>query len=131
MRKLLLMLLALSLVSTWLATCGGKSGDGGGSARAGEKLFDQAAIGNQPGCSTCHSLEADVILVGPSLAGVANRAGERVPDLPAEEYLHESIIDPDAYTVEGFPASVMPLVWSSVLTEEQVNDLVAFLLTLK
>lgn len=125
------MLLALSLISTWLAACGGKSGDGGGSAQAGEKLFDQAAIENQAGCSTCHSLDVDVILVGPSLAGVANRAGERVADLSAEEYLRQSIIDPDAYTVEGFTASVMPLVWSSVLTEEQVNDLVAFLLTLK
>lgn len=131
MRKVFLLLMMLSLISTGLAACGGESGSGGGSAQAGEKLFEQAAIGNQAGCSTCHSLEPDVILVGPSLAGVADRAGERVADLPAEDYLRQSIIDPDAYTVEGFSASVMPLVWSSVLEEEQINDLVAFLLTLK
>ena len=131
MRKLFWLLLVLSLISTGLAACGGESGGGDGSAQAGEKLFDQAAIGNQAGCSTCHSLEVDVILVGPSLAGIANRAGERVAGLSAEDYIRESIIDPDAYTVEGFPSSVMPLVWSSVLTEEQIDDLVAFLLTLK
>ena len=131
MRKIFLLLMVLSMISTGLAACGGGSGGGGGSAQAGEKLFEQAAIENQAGCSTCHSLEPDMILVGPSLAGIANRAGERVAELSAEDYLRQSIIDPDAYTVEGFSASVMPLVWSSVLDEEQINDLVAFLLTLK
>ena len=131
MRKITFPLLALSLIIPLLIACGGESNEGRGSAKAGEKLFKEVAIGNQAGCSTCHSLEPDVILVGPSLAGVAGRAGERVADLSAEEYLNQSIVDPDAYTVEGFPASVMPLVWSSVLSEGQVNDLVAFMMTLK
>jgi nitric oxide reductase subunit C len=130
MRKIFF-LLVLSLIIPLLIACGGGSNEGGGSAKAGEKLFKELSVNNQPGCSTCHSLEPDVILVGPSLAGIANRAGERVADLSAEEYLNQSIIDPDAYTLEGFQASVMPMVWSSVLSEGQVNDLVAFLMTLK
>jgi len=131
MRKIFFLLLVLSLIIPVLIACGGGSNEGSGSAKAGEKLFKEITISNQPGCSTCHSLEPDVILVGPSLAGIADRAGEQVADLSAEEYLNQSIIDPDAYTVEGFQPSVMPLVWSSVLSEGQINDLVAFLMTLK
>jgi mono/diheme cytochrome c family protein len=117
-----------------LATgCGGKSGDEeqAGSVQAGEKLFKQAVIGTQPGCATCHSLDADVTIVGPSLAGISSRAGERVSGLSAEEYVRQSILEPNAYTVEGFSANIMPTVWSDVLTKEQVDDLTAFLLSLK
>ena len=115
------------------AGCGGSSGDEepAGSAQAGEKLFKQATIGNQAGCTTCHSLEAGVILVGPSLADIGSQADKRVSGLSAQEYLRQSIVDPNAYTLDGFAANVMPMVWSDELTEEQVDDLIAFLLTLK
>jgi len=115
------------------AGCGGSSGDEepAGSAQAGEKLFQQATIGNQAGCATCHSLEAGVILVGPSLADIGSQADKRVSGLSAQEYLRQSIVDPNAYTLDGFAANVMPMVWSDELTEEQVDDLIAFLLTLK
>jgi len=118
-----------------LATgCSGKSGTeeqgASGSVQAGEKLFKQTIIGNQPGCATCHSMEADVTIVGPSLAGIGSRAGERVSGLSAEEYLRQSILEPNAYTVEGFSANIMPK-WSDELSKEQVDSLVAFLLSLK
>ena len=51
--------------------------------------------------------------------------------LSAQEYLRQSILDPNAYTLDGFAANIMPMVWSDELTEEQVDDLIAFLLTLK
>jgi len=116
-----------------LTGCGGSSGDKeqAGSAQSGEELFKQTTIGNQPGCATCHSLEPDVILVGPSLAGIGSRAGERVSGLSAEEYLRQSILEPNAFTVEGFSANIMPMVWSDELTKVQVDNLIAFLLTLK
>jgi hypothetical protein len=72
-----------------------------------------------------------VILVGPSLADIGSQADKRVSGLSAQEYLRQSIVDPNAYTLEGFAANVMPMVWSDELTEEQVDDLIAFLLTLK
>lgn len=121
-------------IALFLTTgCGGKGGnvEQKGSAQAGETLFKQVNIGNQPGCSTCHSLQEDVTIVGPSLAGVASRAGERVSGLSAEEYLRQSILEPNAYTVEGFSANIMPLTWSQELTSDQVDDLIAFLMTLK
>jgi hypothetical protein len=54
-----------------------------------------------------------------------------VSGVSAEDYLRQSILEPDAYLVKGYPASVMPKVWGEQLSEEQVNGLVEYLLTLK
>ena len=87
-----------------------------------------AAIFAQESCHSCHSLEPGRTLVGPSLAGVGERAGATVPGETAEAYLHRSIVDPDAHVVDGFPAHVMPGTFERQLTAEQIDDLVAFLL---
>lgn len=119
----------LILILLALGACGG----GGETAKieAGKELFSQPTIGSSPGCSTCHSLEPGTIIVGPSLAGVGSRAAERVPGMSAEEYIRQSILEPDAYVVEGFNAGVMPKNFGDILTEEQLDNLVAFLLSLK
>ncbi len=51
--------------------------------------------------------------------------------MTAEEYLHQSIVDPNAFVVPGFPKGQMIQNFGKILTEEEINDLVAFLLTLK
>jgi len=43
-----------------------------GNADDGKNLF------TAQGCSACHSLKPDEKIVGPSLAGVATRAGDRI-----------------------------------------------------
>lgn len=92
----------------------------------GKYLFSNApAI-----CSTCHSLAPDVVIVGPSLAGVANRAGSRVANMSAEEYLRNSIVHPSDFIVPGFQ-DVMQKNFGDVLTSDQINDLIAFLMTQK
>jgi mono/diheme cytochrome c family protein len=53
-----------------------------------------------------------------------------VSGLSAEEYLRQSILEPNVQTVGGFTTNIMPA-WSDKLTKEQVGDLVAYLLTLK
>lgn len=100
-------------------------------ADAGRSLFFETTIGTNAGCRICHSLDPGVTLVGPSFAGVATRAAERVPGVGAEDYLRESILDPDAYVVEGFPAGQMVPTYLDILDEEDVDNLVAFLLTLE
>ncbi len=95
----------------------------------GKELFNQNPLGTNAGCITCHSLEPGVQLVGPSLAGMATTAAERVEGMSAEEYIRQSIVDPNAYTVEGFPEGLMPAY--SDLSPEQIDALVAFLMTLK
>lgn len=137
-KKVLFTLLGLVLVLL-LAACGGggeapaSGGDSPiGDAANGEKLYNQTVIGSAsaPGCVTCHSLEPDVTLVGPSHAGLANRAGTYVEGMSAEEYLRESITDPDAHIVEGFTPGVMYQNFGTDLQAREVNDLIAFMLTL-
>ncbi len=81
-------------------------------------------------CATCHALVPDTIIIGPSLAGVATRAKTRVEGLTADEYIQLSILRPGDYVVEGFN-NVMITNFAKELTNEDMNALVAFLLTLK
>lgn len=140
-RKVLLTVLVLALVML-LAACGGGGGDqaateGGGSTSVGDAvngkaLYEQTVIGSAsaPGCITCHSLEPDVVLVGPSHAGLASRAGDYQEGVPGEEYLRTSITDPDSHIVEGFTPGVMYQNYADDLSAREINDLVAYLLTL-
>jgi hypothetical protein len=72
-----------------------------------------------------------VVVVGPSLAGVATRAKTRKPELDAAAYLHNSIEEPGAYVVEGFADGLMPIDFAEQLTPEEIDALVAYLLTLQ
>ena len=131
MKKAYIFVALVVLFSLALAACGGGGGGGDDAAQRGKDLFAQSVIGTEAGCSTCHSLDAGVPIVGPSLAGIGTTAASRISGTSAEDYLHDSIVDPDAYLVEGFPAGTMPQVWEDVLTAEQLSDLVAYLVTLK
>ena len=71
------------------------------------------------------------VVVGPSFDGVATRAETSVPGLTAAEYLYQSIVDPNAYIVEGFEPGVMLDNFEDILTQKEIGDLVAFLLTLE
>jgi len=96
-----------------------------------------------PGCSACHSLAPGVNIVGPTLSGIAATAAARVRAADyhghakdAAGYIRESIIDPNAHVLAGptFSAggrSLMPGDYSQTLKPEQVDQIVAYLLTLK
>jgi cytochrome c2 len=88
----------------------------------GEALFNSNA------CSACHNVTEDVAGAGPALVGIASRAGSRVDGLSAEDYLHQSIVDPNAYVVEGFSGIMPPF---SILPDTDVSDLIAYLMTLQ
>jgi nitric oxide reductase subunit C len=104
-----------------------------GVADNGQKVFAAQ------GCTACHSLKPDEKLVGPSLAGVAARAGDRIKAADykgkattGELYLRESIVQPGAYVVPGFPDGVMPQDYGKAkLSPQDLADLIAFLLTQK
>lgn len=130
-KKLPFLVILVFTILIALTACGGGDGENTDDAAAGEELFSQTVIGSQAGCKTCHSLDEGVVIVGPSLAGIGTIAGSRVAGMSAEEYLKESILKPDAYLVEGFPAGTMPQVWEDELTSEQVDQLVAYMLTLE
>jgi cytochrome c2 len=92
-------------------------------ATSGEQIFVAA------GCGSCHTLAKAGTngTIGPSLDDLASAAGEREPGTSPEEYVQQSILDPDAFTVEGFQSGVMPS-YEGRLDERQVQVLVDYLL---
>jgi mono/diheme cytochrome c family protein len=87
-------------------------------ATSGEQIFTAG------GCAGCHTLaKANATgTIGPSLDDLAAAAG----DSP-EEYVSESLLDPDAEVAEGFQPGVMPS-YEGRLTDEQVQALTEYLL---
>jgi cytochrome c2 len=69
-------------------------------AAAGEKIFREKGQ-----CTTCHGIGRAGR--GPDLAGVGGRAGSRKPGTKASAYLVESLLNPSAFVVPGFP-NIMP-----------------------
>jgi nitric oxide reductase subunit C len=104
----------------------------------GEAVFKRSP----PACFGCHALQQGVTLVGPSLAGLVTRTNALLgsPDYKGaaktpEEYIRESIINPNDYLVPGQTFSVggqsiMPPL-ASVLKPEEIDQLVAYLATFK
>jgi cytochrome c553 len=130
MRKQLPLLLILLL----LAACGA-TGAAAGDPVNGKKLFDgevPLADASAPACATCHSIEPGLdIGSGQSLSNIGNRAGTTVPNQTAAEYLRTSIASPDAYLAGGYQEGIMYRGYAQALTAQQINDLVAYMLTLK
>ncbi|WP_417614528.1 c-type cytochrome [Oceanisphaera sp.] len=105
----------------------------------GESLFATAV----PTCMACHSLVPGADGAGPSLAGIVTRTEVLLQSddyqgqaTDVEGYLHESIVNPSAHLVPGdmYSAggtSFMPTGYANSLTDEQVDQLTAFLATLK
>jgi cytochrome c551/c552 len=115
------------LLLVLLAGCNqSAAAEAGGDPEAGEALFMSGGESQIP-CISCHSLDGS-ILVGPSLQGISERAAERMDGVEAEDYLHQSIISPSAYIVDGY-SDAMYKFYGEKLTEKQITDLIAFLLT--
>jgi ferredoxin len=93
----------------------------------GRKVFTDRSLGS---CDVCHSTRPGDDRVGPSLAGVGERAATRVEGLDAEAYLRQSILDPDAYIVDGFRAGQMLDIYGDRLSPEQIESLIDYLMSL-
>lgn len=108
--------------------CGRPGGQGSGDPRRGEALF------GEKGCNGCHTIQGVGGQVGPNLTEVSRRdlarerPGRTWPDVPA--YIRESLRTPQAYIVPGFPdPSPMPSAEQFGLTERDIDDLIAYLLS--
>jgi cytochrome c oxidase subunit 2 len=87
----------------------------------------------QNGCQSCHSNDGSR-LVGPSWQGICGSQesladGSTVTIDPA--YLYESIVNPGAKIVEGYPAGVMPQTYGTDLTDDQINDIIEYICSLQ
>jgi cytochrome c oxidase subunit 2 len=90
---------------------------GGADESSGEAIFASA------GCGGCHAFEpaGTDMQVGPDLNKVDT--GGR----PLEEFLRESIVDPNAHVTPGYQPDVMPNTYDRTLTEQQLDALVQYL----
>ena len=108
-------------------------------ARGADLFAQKVKAGNNSNvpCKACHSLLPGQILVGPSLAGIGTLAASREPGKSAEDYIRESIQNPNAYLVSDSPAyltngkSTMPAGLGNSLTDQDLADLIAYLASLK
>jgi mono/diheme cytochrome c family protein len=122
-------LFAFTLLALLLVACG----TSGGVDPQATPLSAEEAQGKytfQQHCAACHSNIGDVTIVGPSLAGIATRAETRIPGMDARAYIEESILAPDAFINEGFD-DLMPKTFGRILSGEELDALIAYLLTLK
>jgi mono/diheme cytochrome c family protein len=119
--------LLFAFLTLLLATCGGGQSlpatPGDPLAARGRQLFQQ-------NCATCHATTAETIIIGPSLAGIAERAAGRVAGLDGRDYIQQSILNPGAHVVAGFD-DLMPTTFGKSLTGEDLDALTAYLLTLE
>lgn len=70
---------------------------------AGKTLF----LSDRAQCLTCHSLGEDPKARCPNQEGLGERAPQRKPGIGAAAYLVESVYNPNAYIVPGFPRNQM------------------------
>jgi mono/diheme cytochrome c family protein len=90
------------------------------------------------GCAACHKIEgfeAAIGQVGPDMTHLATVAADRVAGQAAEEYIRTSIANPAAYLVPECPlgpcADVMPKDFGTRLAQQELDDIVTYLLTLE
>ena len=96
---------------------------------AGGGNTDPAALFSS-NCASCHTFQAANATgtVGPDLDNLAADASKFGGGESPEDYVKESITDPDKVVVSGFPAGVMPSTFGSSLTPAQIGALVKYLL---
>jgi len=105
-----------------------------GEATAGESLATSL------GCTACHILAptGPAWLASAEQPGIGTRAASRITQSDytgkaqtPEQYLFESIVLTNDYIVSGFSAGIMPNNYANTLTDQNMADLIAYLLTLK
>ena len=120
--------------TAWLAKQAGVTaqGPGGGPGTAKPPAGGGTDAGKQVfasnGCGGCHKLAAagSSGTVGPSLDNLVADAAKYAKGKAAADYIRESILDPGAFVVPGFPKGTMPDTFKQ-LSKDQVDALVQFL----
>jgi cytochrome c2 len=120
-------LVGLLCAAMFLAGC---AKSGGNPAQTSDPVVARGKALFNGTCAACHATTDDDVIVGPSLAGIYARAGARLPGTDAESYIRQSILDPRAYIVEGFPDNMMPVNYSQVFKPEDIDAILAYLKTL-
>jgi len=87
-------------------------------------------IANQNGCFACHSVDGSVI-VGPTWLGLFGSDVELSDGsvvIADEEFIKESILEPNATIVAGYPPNAMP---QYIFSDEEIADIIEFIKTIQ
>jgi cytochrome c len=87
-----------------------------------------ASLVEQYGCVACHRQGA-ANKMAPAFVGIAERAATRRPPLTAAAYIYESITNPAAFIAPGQYNAAMPENFRERLSDRELGDIIAFLLT--
>jgi cytochrome c2 len=128
-------LLAVVLVTFIAAFAIG--GGTGGTFTGGESIQRDETpaqrLARVQGCTACHSIEPDEVIVGPSWFGIFGETVTLTDGTTVtvdEAYLEESILDATAKVVESFgPVSVMPN-FEGILDDQQLTTLINYIKSL-
>lgn len=95
---------------------------------AGKRIFRS----DRAQCLTCHSLGEDPKARCPNQEGLGERAPKRRPGMSAAQYLVQSVYNPNAYIVSGYPKNQMRPVNKPpiALSHDQILAVIAYLNTL-
>lgn len=103
-----------------------------GSVEGGMAVYQSAQ------CFACHGTmgDADTALVGPYLGNIGNDAATREAGKSGEQYIYESILDPNKFMAPECPngpcsePSQMRQDYPTVLSEQDMADIIAYYMTL-
>ena len=95
-------------------------------AKVGRQIMESKGY-----CLTCHTIGKTGALRFPDLAGVDVRAKSRVPGMSDVEYFAQSMYEPLAYVVEGFPPAMPPINQPPIgLSDKEILCVIAYLQSL-
>ena len=95
-------------------------------AKIGRQIMDGKGL-----CLTCHTIGKTGALRFPDLAGVDVRAKTRVAGLDDVEYFAQTMYEPLAYVVPGFPPAMPPINQPPIgLTDQEILCVIAYLQSL-
>ena len=100
-------------------------------AENGAVLFQTFQDAANYSCANCHSPSSEKKLIGPGLLNIKDRAALRSTGQSPAEYIYQSIVDTNAYVVEGYDAELMPANWAEIYSDLEIFDIVAYLMTLE
>jgi len=99
-----------------------------------------ALVAERLACVACHiaAPTGPAWLASESEPGIGTRAASRLTQSDyagtaqtAAQYLFESIVLPNVYVVQGFSEGLMPGSYGTSLTDQEIADLIAYLLSLE
>jgi len=82
-------------------------------------------------CASCHTFKPANATgtIGPNLDTAPASDAKADNNMNLDQFVKQSIEDPDAYIAKGYSKGIMPTNFGTTLSSKQLNDLVAFIVS--